>query len=243
MGKKVNVYLDAASLDLWNSLPTGYRSQIVREALFSADIPDDNRGEKLLIREKKREIEKIDSELSMLLQRKDALDLEINELESRIGTDTLDVKLEKKGGRDPYLERQFQELLVKEGKKLGGFAANFSPNKVRAMKQHVGKGLWMTYVQRPDFTRVELYIYRGRDKYDETHELFEYFLENRKEIEDAFEIELNWDDDPDKNACRIELTYPRFDLHDITCWDKYTLNMAADMNRLNSALEPFYSKL
>ena len=54
-------------------------------------------------------------------------------------------------------------MVVAEGKKLGGFAANFKPNKVRAMKQHVGKGLWMTYVQRPTFTRVELYIYRGKD--------------------------------------------------------------------------------
>ena len=42
--------------------------------------------------------------------------------------------------RDARLEREFQEMVVAEGKKLGGFAANFKPNKVRAMKQHVGKG-------------------------------------------------------------------------------------------------------
>ena len=64
--------------------------------------------------------------------------------------------------RDSILEREFQEMVVAEGEKLGGFAANFKPNKVRAMKQHVGKGLWMTYVQRPAFTRVELYIYRQK---------------------------------------------------------------------------------
>ena len=76
--------------------------------------------------------------------------------------------------RDRGLERKFQELIVNEGQKVGGFTFNFKANKVRAMKQHVGKGLWMTYVQRPSFTRVELYIYRGADNYDETFELFDH---------------------------------------------------------------------
>ena len=52
MGRKVNLYLDDESLDLWNSLPNGYRSQIVRDALMSTEIPDRNRGEILLIQEK-----------------------------------------------------------------------------------------------------------------------------------------------------------------------------------------------
>ena len=146
--------------------------------------------------------------------------------------------------RDARLEREFQEMVVAEGKKLGGFAANFKPNKVRAMKQHVGKGLWMTYVQRPTFTRVELYIYRGKDNYKQTLELFDYFREHKRDIDKAFGAHLNWDDDQDKNACRIELTYYDFDLYaDRDTWHKYAMNMVADMNDLNSVLEPYYSKL
>ena len=52
------------------------------------------------------------------------------------------------------------------------------------------------------------------------------------------------DDNQDKNACRIEVTYYGFDLYaDRDTWQKYAMNMVADMNRLNSVLEPFYSKL
>ena len=146
--------------------------------------------------------------------------------------------------RDSILEREFQEMVVAEGVKLGGFAANFKPNKVRAMKQHVGKGLWMTYVQRPAFTRVELYIYRGKDNYEQTLELFDFFRNNKSDIDKAFGAHLNWDDDQEKNACRIEITYHDFDLHaGREVWHKYAMNMAADMNELNSVLEPYYSKL
>ena len=145
--------------------------------------------------------------------------------------------------RDRGLERKFQQLIVNEGQKVGGFTFNFKANKVRAMKQHVGKGLWTTYVQRPSLTRVELYIYRGAGNYDETYELFEKFHEHKLEINAAFGRKLNWDSDPDKNACRIEMTYNGFDLHDQTCWGDFAKRMVSDMNKLNYALEPHYSNL
>ena len=145
--------------------------------------------------------------------------------------------------RDRGLERKFQQLIVNEGQKVSGFTFNFKANKVRAMKQHVGKGLWMTYVQRPSLTRVELYIYRGAGNYDETYELFEKFHEHKLEINAAFGRKLNWDSDPEKNACRIEMTYNGFDLHDQTCWGDFAKRMVSDMNKLNYALEPHYSIL
>ena len=52
MGGKVNLYLDDESLDLWHSIPSGHRSQIVRDALKSVGFPDENREEILLIQEK-----------------------------------------------------------------------------------------------------------------------------------------------------------------------------------------------
>ena len=70
--------------------------------------------------------------------------------------------------RDSELERNFQDLIVGEGQKVGGFTSNFKANKVRSMKKNVGKGMWMTYVQRPYFTRVELYIYLGPDNYNDS---------------------------------------------------------------------------
>jgi hypothetical protein len=243
MGRKVNLYLDDESLDLWNSLPNGYRSQIVRDALMSTEIPDQNRGEILLIQEKKRELNEVENELGALMRRKDELAKDIFELESNISSDTLEFPKIKKMGRDRVLEKSFQELLVSKGKSIGGIAARFSSNEVRAMKVHVGKGLWMTYVQRPYFTRVELYIYRGPDKYDLTSELFDYFHAERNQVEGAFGGKINWDNSEEKNACRIEKTYNGFDLHNRECWDSIATEMIRDMNLLDSALKPLYEQL
>lgn len=143
--------------------------------------------------------------------------------------------------RDDGLEREFQELIVKEGQKAGGFTLNFKANKVRSMKKHVGKGLWMTYVQRSFLTRVELYIYLGPDNYDSTFKLFEKFYEHKSKVNAAFGRKLNWDAEPGKNACRIEVTYNEFNLHDQSCWDDFAKRMVSDMNKLNYALEPHYS--
>ena len=143
--------------------------------------------------------------------------------------------------RDDELERKFQELIVKEGQEIGGFTSNFKVNKVRSMKKNVGKGLWMTYVQRPYFTRVELYIYRGPDNYNDSFKLFEKFHEHKSEVNAAFGRKLNWDANPEKNACRIEMTYNGFDLHEQSCWDDFAKRMVSDMNKLNYVLEQYYS--
>tara|TARA_X000000368_G_C22915010_1_gene660368 strand:+ start:163 stop:894 length:732 start_codon:yes stop_codon:yes gene_type:complete len=243
MGRKVNLYLDDESLDLWNSLPNGFRSQIVRDALMSAEIPDQNRSDILLIQEKKRQLTEVDMELELLCKKKDTLMHEIFELEASLSTDTLKIPEIKTKGRDRVLEKAFQELLVNKGVIAGGIAARFSSNKVRAMKVHVGKGLWMTYVQRPYFTRVELYIYRGSDKYDLTSDLFDYFHAERNQVEEAFGEKINWDNSEDKNACRIEKTYNGFELHNRESWDSIATEMVRDMNLLDSALKPLYEQL
>ena len=52
MGGKVNLYLDDESLNRWHSLPSGYRSQIVRQALLNQNVDDPQEYDKLLIQEK-----------------------------------------------------------------------------------------------------------------------------------------------------------------------------------------------
>ena len=79
--------------------------------------------------------------------------------------------------------------------------------------------------------------------WDFQEELIEKFHEHKLEINAAFGRKLNWDSDPDKNACRIEMTYNGFDLHDQTCWGDFAKRMVSDMNKLNYALEPHYSNL
>ena len=209
MGRKVNLYLDDESLDLWHSIPSGHRSQIVRDALKSVGFPDENREEILLIQEKNS------------------------------------INKEKK----PNLEKEFRDLVVSKGKDAGGIAAKFRSDNYREMKVNVGKGLWMTYAQRLNFTKIELYIYRRPGKrVSQTDNLFRQFREYHDRVEEYFGEELNWSDyclgdNVVKKACRIGKTYKDFDLHNRECWDSIASEMVSDMNRLNIALRPIYMKL
>ena len=212
MGRKVNLYLDDESLDLWYSIPSGHRSQIVRDALKSAGFPDKNREEILLMQEKNS------------------------------------INKEKK----PNLEKEFRDLIVKKGKDAGGIAAKFRSDNYREMKVNVGKGLWMTYAQRLNFTKIELYIYRGPGykMIEQSHWLFDIFNDHRSRVEECFGEKLDWFDghtDKDREgrpaACRIGKKYKDFDLHNRECWDSIASEMVSDMNRLNSALRPIYMKL
>jgi len=221
MGRKVNLYLDDESLDLWHSIPSGHRSQIVRDALKSVGFPDENREEILFTQEKNS------------------------------------INKEKK----PNLEKEFRDLLVSKGKDAGGIAAKFSSGNYREMKVNVGYGLWMTYAQRLNFTKIELYIYRAprQEKIGkwssisgavQTWNLFRQFERYRNNVEEYFGEGLDWTDrekyfegEIQKKACRIGKKYKDFDLYNRECWDSIASEMVSDMNRLNSALRPIYMEL
>lgn len=260
MGGKVNLYLDDESLDLWYSIPSGHRSQIVRDALKSAGLPDKNREEILLIQQKKRIIKEI--KMDLLNKSRELGDLfeEVEELESNLGTDTLQITSNKVNGRNPDLEKEFRDLVVRKGKEEAqSFAAKFSSGNYHEMKVNVGKGLWMTYAQRLKFAKIELYIYRGpgHKMINQSHWLFDIFNDHRSRVEECFGEELDWFDGTAEEeddtyvaywegrpaACRIGKKYKDFDLHNRECWDSIASEMVSDMNRLNSALRPIYMKL
>ena len=258
MGGKVNLYLDDESLDLWYSIPSGHRSQIVRDALKSAGLPDKNREEILLIQQKNRILKEIKMDLEKKAKEYGRLSGEIERLESNLGTDTLQITSNKVNGRNPDLEKEFRDLVVRKGKEAGEVTAKFSSGNYQEMKVNVGKGLWMTYAQRLNFAKIELYIYRGPGykMVNQSHQLFDIFNENRSRVEECFGEELDWfdghtDDDDDwiyswesrPAACRIGKKYKDFDLHNRECWDSIASEMVSDMNRLNSALRPIYMKL
>lgn len=252
MGGKVNLYLDDESLDLWYSIPSGHRSQIVRDALKSAGLPDKNREEILLIQQKNRILKEIKMDLEKKAKEYGRLSGEIERLESNLGTDTLQITSNKVNGRNPDLEKEFRDLVVRKGKEAGEVTAKFSSGNYQEMKVNVGKGLWMTYAQRLNFAKIELYIYRGPGykMIEQSHCLFDIFNDHRSRVEECFGEKLDWFDghiDKDREgrpaACRIGKKYKDFDLHNRECWDSIASEMVSDMNRLNSALRPIYRKL
>ena len=80
MGGKVNLYLDDECLDVWHTIPPGMRSQIVRQALLNQYANDASGREKLLMKQKERELTMVDRELTNLTQKKTVLISEIEEL-------------------------------------------------------------------------------------------------------------------------------------------------------------------
>ena len=60
MGKKVNVYLDDNTLELWKTIPSGERSAVIKRAIQDASAmqPEDERVAKLQkLRMKKENLE------------------------------------------------------------------------------------------------------------------------------------------------------------------------------------------
>jgi len=141
--------------------------------------------------------------------------------------------------RDRGLERAFQDHVVRMAQRHGGFVTQFRANKVRAMKVRVAPGHEMAIVQRLSSVRVEVYIYFGKTRYDDSLEAFEVLFNNKSAIEATFGAELWWDDRETRNACRVRLDRDGFDLHDRSCWDDYATWLVEHMERLFVAIVPY----
>lgn len=133
----------------------------------------------------------------------------------------------------------FQKNWVGKAQEIGGFASQFKPSKVKTMKVNVGSGLWMTFVQRSDHVRSEIYIYKGPDRYHETEDMYKWFLQNRESIDASYGPGLEWNPEENRNACRIEHNFPGFDIEDQYCWDEYCQLSIHAMNNLFKALKPY----
>ena len=80
MGGKVNLYLDDECLAVWHTIPPGMRSQIVRQALLNQYANDSSGREKLLMKQKERELTMVGQRIDELTQQKTVLISEIEEL-------------------------------------------------------------------------------------------------------------------------------------------------------------------
>ena len=80
MGGKVNLYLDDECLHVWHTIPLGMRSQIVRQALLNQYANDASGREKLLMKQKERELTMVGQRIDELTQQKTVLISEIEEL-------------------------------------------------------------------------------------------------------------------------------------------------------------------
>jgi hypothetical protein len=243
MGGKVNLYLDDESLKVWNSLPTGIRSQVVREALMAQLGGDPDAREKLLIQEKKRRLSMIEKDMMMLTEKKNKINMELKDLESRILEDELQIP-EETNLSDRFLRaNMFWNQMVAEASDDTPFVKGFKPSKIMAMYRKTGHpGLQMYFVIRKDHARVEMYIYSGKNRVHETQKLYNHFIQHKENIESNFGQPLIWQD-TSNTARRIIHRIDGIDIWDQGTWHNAKQAMTDSMETLWRTLQPYVDEL
>lgn len=238
MGGKVNLYLDDEAMDKWSSLPTGLRSRIVRQALMNAETSDPQEREKLLIQEKKRKIENIEMEIDKLKADRSKLKLELQKLQRNSYSDHLDVPPRSDVPERYLLAREFWGEFLDWAPRNYSFVRSFKPSLYMAMMRRTeDSSVQMGFVIRKDHVRVEMYIYAGKNRVDETLHIYNHLLDSAKKIENVFGRPLIWQESS-RTARRIYHRVDGIDIRDRTTWKATMEEMGSSMELLWKSLEP-----
>jgi hypothetical protein len=140
------------------------------------------------------------------------------------------------------LRLQFwSKLLEKSNKKTSAYQ-NISPSKGGWISTGAGKsGLNYAYVVRKHDAQVEFYI-DLLDK-DLNKKRFQFFLNNKHNIERQFGAPLDWQLLPDKRASRIRYIITGYGLRDEANWDKLHDKLINAMIRLTGSLKPYIHQI
>lgn len=122
--------------------------------------------------------------------------------------------------------------------------SNITPNIYSWIGIGAGRsGLGYNYVITYKYGAIELYIYREKESKEENKRIFDELHPYKKEIEEVFVEELEWQRLDDRRASRVRkvYTYARFD--DKNKWDKLQDDMIDGMIKLEKALEKYINRL
>jgi hypothetical protein len=92
MGKKVNIWLDDATLRIWEQIPTGERSSIIKGAIRSSTSNKPNDPKTEMINMKLAELAKVNMEIEQLEMKRKMLQRELENLSS--GVDNIRISKE-----------------------------------------------------------------------------------------------------------------------------------------------------
>jgi len=96
-------------------------------------------------------------------------------------------------------------------------------------------GITFNPVIRMDCARAELYLDTG-DR-DRNKSIYHALLDKKDEIENAFGRNLDWQELPDKTACRICVHFPGYGLTDEDHWDEIIDLLADNIAKLITAFK------
>jgi len=242
MGGKVNLYLDDESLNRWHSLPSGYRSQIVRQALLNQNVDDPQEYDKLLIQEKRRKLSMIEKDIMRLLVTKEEIMLEIKNLEAKTDFDQVQVPKDTIIPERYQMANKFWNQMIKQAPMDKEFMIGFKPSKIMTMGKRTGyTGLEMYFAIRKNYARVHMYIYNRKDV-TRTMEMYEHFKKSKSVIENDFGEPLIWQESS-KTARRIIHEVHGVDIWNDQTWPNAIEEMIDSMDRLWGALKPHIENL
>lgn len=141
-------------------------------------------------------------------------------------------------------QRQFWTGLLNRAKQKTKLHSGLSGGFGGFIGSPVGlpEGCNLNYVIAKKSSRCELYIDSGAGKSTYNELLFKSFCSHAPEIESAFGGQLQWQELPGKQACRIYIDHPNGGLTDEDRWAEIQENMIDSMIRLESSLRPWFTE-
>ncbi|MBN1393303.1 MAG: DUF4268 domain-containing protein [Sedimentisphaerales bacterium] len=143
-----------------------------------------------------------------------------------------------------HLRYDFWKSLLEKSKQKTTLHANISPNIYSWIGTGSGiRGLGFNYAVTYKCGKVELYIDRGKDCEEENKRIFDQVHSYRKEIEQDFGGNLNWERLDDRRACRISKRFDYAGLNNPDKWDKLQDDMIDAMVKLERSLKKYIKML
>ena len=122
--------------------------------------------------------------------------------------------------------------------------ANRSPTIQNWISGSIGRhGFLLSYVAREKDSQVELYVDQGPNSEELNITLFNELKSHRREIEETFGAELDWQDLPDSRACRVRYVTPGGYRSPESEWPQINEMLVDSMVRLDKAFRPFVHNL
>lgn len=152
---------------------------------------------------------------------------------------------EKKELSERHKKRlEFWKSLLERSKSKTPLHSNITPSIYSWIGTGAGRsGLGYNYVITYKYGAIELYIDRGKESKEENKRIFDELHSHKKEIEEVFGGELEWQRLDDSRASRIRKTYTHARLDDKNKWDKLQDNMIDEMIKLEKAIKKYINRL
>ena len=142
------------------------------------------------------------------------------------------------------LRFDFWKSLLERRRNIADVYEDISPSTNNFIGKEASKsGLYFYFTITNNFCQVKLYIDRGKDKKEENKKIFDSLYEHKKEIEDTFSEELNWERRDAQIFSEIRKRYNFSTLNDRATWGEIQEKMIYGMIKLEKAFRGYISNL